>query len=57
MNLIGGGGRVPAGVPESEGWGKNRGSVEVVVGLLGVMGTMPDNRSWSCWGTLSVGID
>ena len=29
-------------------------SGEIVVGLLG---TTADNRSWSCWGTLSVGID
>ena len=32
-------------------------SGEVVVGLLGVMGTMADSGSWSCWGTLFVGID
>ena len=38
---------VPTGMPESEGWG----SVEVEVGSLGVMGTTPDNGSWSCWGT------
>ena len=48
---------VPAGMPESKGRGKNRRSMEVEVGSLGVMGTTPDNGSWSCWGTLSVGID
>ena len=47
---------VVVGALESEGCYLGA-SGEVVVGLLGVMGTMADSGSWSCWGTLCVGIE